>query len=232
MLNAAAAAATYAAQRKPMQRPGRPNPAGGMSRGFPASGPQQGGGIDGAIQDQMQRFLTGGMAQPRGMAVPPGRLQKMNAPPAWQQLQAMGMGGQGSAAANKAMLGRVNGLLGVPQGPAGAPNQPPGMAPGQGNPMDQAMQAAGAAYQGGQGNPTQQMAMQAAGAGPGMQPQARPFPMQQMMDQPSGGGGGPEPYAQAMTSPGGGAAPAVHQQLLQRVFRGGMGGGGMNGGML
>lgn len=212
MQNAAAAAATYAAQRKPMQRPGRPNPAGGMSRGFPASGPQQGGGIDGAIQNQMNQFLTGGMAQPRGMAVPPGRLQKMNAPPVWQQLQAMGMGGQGSAAANRRMLGQVNGagILGAPPGPGGAPNQP------QAGPT---------------GNPMQQVAMQAAGAMQGTRPEPKPFPMQQTMDQLPGGGGGQEPFAQAMTSPDGGAAPAVHQQLLQRAFRGGMGGGGMNGGM-
>lgn len=55
-----------------------------------------------------------------GGGMPPGK-------PAWQQLQEMGVGGQGSAQANKAMLAQKLGGM-----PPGGPGGDPGMMPGGG----------------------------------------------------------------------------------------------------
>lgn len=120
-----------AQQRKPMvpqQKGGAMSGANSsMARGGGvAARPPQGAGIDGAIQQQMQSFLTGGMQKPQGMAIPPQRLQAMNAPPAWKQLQGMGVAGQGSAQANRAKLQEMLAQQGGPQMAGGVATAAPG----------------------------------------------------------------------------------------------------------
>lgn len=149
---------------------GRPNPPMGVrgglggpggltSRGFPGrlpSGPNPGGGAGGVgdIQTAIQS-LRGQLGQPTvGAGIPPGGagggdtpVESPGAPGApggklpWQQLAEMGVGGQGSPAANRAKLAEIlaarngggsssGGIMGLPSGAEpgglGAPGGPGG----------------------------------------------------------------------------------------------------------
>lgn len=177
-------------QTKPMRLPQQGGP---QKPGFaakPGIGASPTSSIDGAIQGQMQNFLTGGMQKPPGISFRPQRVQAMNAPPAWQQLQQMGMGGQGSAQANREMLAKAQ--AGGGGGPV-AQYQPGGGAGYAGFPKPPG--GGGMAYEAPPQSPgPQQGAMEAAQGGPlTATPSfggANPAIHQELLKQAFKGGGG------------------------------------------
>lgn len=147
--------------------------------------------------------------------MPPGldamQLKQMLPPamqkPAWQQLQEMGIGGQGSAEANKAMLAQkmAGQQLGLPGGPPPSAPMAPG-GPGAPNQSVSGPGGPGGAPPAGPGLPP--------GAEPGTPPPAAPGGAQTMPFFP--GQGGP----QGMQGGFGGMNPQQLRQMLPPAMQG------------